>query len=222
MNYLERFPQRGPGIIDSKLIPLAVSGGLLIANEFNREALVVHANDPIGKQARLALPSALPAPVVTGNRLVDMGLQSITTAVGLEAASKTSTKRELVAMAIGAQVVSCAINAGVERTGWLSKAERAQEDVGSSAIYLAWFMKFLLDRLASAKTDHESRRWKVAAAVFAGSVTFGAYYVEGSNGGKLDMSSHLGSLMVGVVAHKLGSWRKAYGNTEGSSDLLVN
>jgi hypothetical protein len=182
---------------------------MVLANTVDRSALVVHANDPLSKQAELALPSALPAPSLGDyGRTMNVGTQIATTVVSFEAARTTSGVGELVGTAVVAQVASCGADAAVERIGWLTQAERAQEDVGFSAIGTAWFTKFLLDRAHISKD--RGRRWLAATAAFTGTVAIGLPLYEGSQGGKLDAISHTAGLAVGFLAHKL-SLRK---NTE--------
>jgi hypothetical protein len=179
---------------------------MVLANTVDRNLLVVHANDPLSKQAGLALPSALPAPSLGDyGRSVNVGTQIATTVVSFEAARSTSSPAELAGTALAAQVASCGADAAVERTGWLTQAERAQEDVGFSAISTAWFTKFLLDR-AQRSTDN-GRLWLTSAGVFAGTVVIGLPIYEGSQGGKLDAVSHSAGLAVGIIAHKLSRRR---------------
>jgi hypothetical protein len=192
-------------------VTATVTAGILLANVLDREAMVVHANDPLGKQAALALPSALPAPELSGpgHPATDTAVEIGTTAISLlavQSKNNTSTK-ELAAIAVAAQVGACAVDAAVERSGWLTQAERAQEDVGFSAISVAWFTKFLLDRASQSK-EH-AKRWYTGLAAFAVTVGGLSPLYEGSQGGKLDATSHLAGLAVGGVGYLWVKGRRA-------------
>src|SRR5581483_1879598 len=184
-------------------VTATVSAGILLANLVDRESMVVHANDPLGKQAALALPSALPAPEVNGpgHLATDTAVEIGTTAVSLLAVqSKNNTSlKEVATMAVAAQVGACAVNAAVERSGWLTAAEQAQEGVGFSAISVAWFTKFLLDR-ASQSREH-AKRWYAGLAGFAATFAVISPLAEGSQGGKLDATSHAVGLAVGYMGY---------------------
>lgn len=177
-----------------------VSGGILLANLLDRKAMVVHANDPLVKQAALAIPSALPAPelIGPGHEAVDIAGQIGTTAISLLAAQSdnNTSPPELAIIGIGTQIGSCAIDAAIERTGWLTQAERAQEDVGFSAISVAWFTKFLLDRASQSETH--ARRWYAGLGVFGISVSVLLPLADGGQGSKLDAASHAVGLAAGV------------------------
>ncbi|HEY5442527.1 MAG TPA: hypothetical protein VIJ68_03245 [Candidatus Saccharimonadales bacterium] len=101
------------------------------------------------------------------------------------------------------------VDAAVERSGWLSQTERAQEDVGFSSIALAWISKYAFDRLAEAKTEGERRAWAAGIAGGSALMTLGVLLYEGSEGGKLGFTSHLAGIGVGWAAHRLGSRRRA-------------
>jgi|GEM_PF-2888867 len=176
---------------------------MVLANTVGREALVVHADDPLLEQAKLSIFSAFPAPSLGDyGRTVNVGTQIATTVVSLECARSTTGASGLAGTAVAAQLAACGADAAVERTGWLSHAERAQEDVGFSAIGVAWFTKFLLDRAQA--SQERGQRWLAGAGVFAGSAVIGLPLYEGSQGGKLDAVSHAAGLAIGVLAHKQG------------------
>jgi hypothetical protein len=221
MSSIGEVSHRAWDVAKNARMSVLVSAGMLLANVVDPDALSMHADASIGERARMAIPSALPAPEITGNQPFDISIAIGATVVGLESVRRTSTAKEIVAMGFGAQVLSCALDAGVEQTGWLDKAEGIQEDVGFSAIGTAWFSKFLLDRSTSAKSKKESLLWKAGFVAFAGAVTVGAYLVEGSNGGKLDMVAHFGGLVVGALAHRLGKWRKTHKESRDSDRVMV-
>jgi hypothetical protein len=200
MPAMERVHHACDALRDAKL-SLAVSAGLLLANlVVPPEDMMVYANDPLRKQASLALQSALPTPEATGNATVDTAIQVTTAGLSLEFARRTTSPRRLGEMAVGAQLLSCAVDAGVERTGWLNPVERAQPDVGFSAISVAWFTNALLHRAEQAKTLRERRLWQTGTAVFIGAMTVGTYAVD-SLGGKLDLTSHASGVAVGTIAY---------------------
>lgn len=141
--------------------------------------------------------------------------------VSIEAARRTSTLKELGVIAVGAQIASCATDAVADRT-WLTVAQRAQEDVGFSAISVALLAKYLLDRSSSAETTTKSRCWKLGALVLAGFMVGGMYLIDGNNGGKLDVTAHGAGFMVGVIGYQLGKWRKQHLDTPPSLGLQSN
>ncbi len=196
-------------------VTATVSAGILLANLLDRENMVVHANDPLGKQAALALPSALPAPEVNGpgHLPTDTAVEIGTTAISLLAVqSKNNTStRELATMAVAAQVGACAVDVVVERSGWLTAAERAQEDVGFSAISVALFTKFLLDRAGQSK-EH-AKRWYAGLAVLAGTFVGLEPLSSGAQGGKLDATSHAAGLAVGYFGYRFGKRKTQMQNT---------
>jgi hypothetical protein len=188
----------------------AVSYGLLLGEVLGRTVLpetVVHANDPFDKQMIMDLPSALPTPEMTGIQPLDTALQIGAAGVGLEAARRTTSRRGLLVTAVGAQALACVVDAGVERSGWLSPGEKAQEDVGFSSIYVAWLTKFLLDKLAQAQTAREKLRY--VSGLAAGAAAIVGLAMMDSKGMKLDLSAHTSGALVGVVAHARGDTNDA-------------
>jgi len=187
----------------------AVSAGLLIGEVLSRTALpemIVHADDDFGKQMAMALPSALPTPEMIGSPAVDTALQISIAGVSLETARRTTSRRELVATAVGAQALACLVDAGVDRLGWLNPVEKAQEDVGFSAIYVAWLTKFLFDKRAQAKTASERLRY--AGSIAAGAAAIVGLALMDSKGVKLDLSAHFSGAVAGWTAHRRGDARK--------------
>jgi hypothetical protein len=186
-------------------VSLGVCALMAFSNIFvDRQDMMVYANDPLTRQALLAFPSALPTPEVTGNPAADLAIQCASTALTTEIARRSSTSRQLIGTAITAQAVSCGVDALVERTGWLSVFERSQPDVGFSAISAAWFGKLFLDRAQRAKTPLRRNLWRAGLAVYGGTITAGYYFLNGAEGGKLDLTSHAAGLVVGVAAHFIG------------------
>ena len=165
---------------------------------------MVYANDPFSTQAERSLQSALPTPVMTGNLLADFAIQASETILTTEIVRRTSSARQLLGSAIVSQLLSCGVDALVERTGWLSAAERMQPDVGFSAISAAWLSKFFLDRADRARTPLRKNLWRAGMAVYGGTITVGYYFLNGPNGGKLDLTSHATGVAVGMAAYALG------------------
>lgn len=183
-----------------------VDGGILMANILDRNGMVVHADDALLKQTELAFPSALPIPQLKGpegyaNAAVDLG----STSISLLAAQRTSSIKGLAATAVGAQAAGCAVDAIADRSGWLTHTELSQEDVGFSSISVAWFTKFLLDKASRSK--ERATAWYTGLTVFVGTVPIGLPLYEGSQGGKLDATSHAAGLGVGLLAYKIGNWK---------------
>jgi hypothetical protein len=187
---------------------LGLGVAIVAANLVDTERMTVYADDPLSRQAVLALPSALPAPEVTGNNALDIAIQVGTAAISCEAIRRTSNVRHIAATALSAQVVACAANAVAERSGWLTAAERTQPDVGFSSISIAWATEFLLDRADKADTPLQKGLWRTGTAVLAGTMSVGSYVAEGGQGGsKLEMVAHGSAAAVGFIAHLLGKRR---------------
>lgn len=186
----------------------AVSYGLLLGEVLGRTALpemVVHANDPFGEQMKMSLPSALPTPEVSGYASVDTAIQIGLAAGSLEFARHTTSRRGLLATALGAQAVACLADAGVERSGLMSQTERAQEDVGFSSVSTAWFTKFLFDKRSQAETAAERRQYTRYIWQFAGALAV-ISMVDGKTR-KLDIPAHASAFVMGYAAHKIGRYR---------------
>jgi hypothetical protein len=177
---------------------------MAVTNALDRHEMMVFANEPIPEQLAHALPSALPAPDVTGNFAVDVAIQVASTFGAAETARRSTSATKLIGAAVTAQVLSCAADAGVDRTGWLLPREHGQPDVGFSAINAAWFSMFLLDRADRAQTPLRRNLWRAGMATFAGAMTLGCYFLMGPTGEKLDLSSHATGIGVGAAAYLLG------------------
>jgi hypothetical protein len=178
--------------------------GIVAVNLMYGDSLAVNTGDSIPKQLKMAIPSAFGTPHATGVDVLDFGGVTALTAASLEAVRRTTPLRELVPLAVSAQMISCGTDALISQTDMVGNTL----DVGSSAIATAWMAKFLLDRSASAEDETTRRRWKLGAAAFAGTMTFGAWAFLGGDDGKLDLISHTSALAVGAIAYRFGSWRK--------------
>ncbi len=175
-------------------------------NGFNRQPFVVYADDPFGKQMAKAMQSALPAPEVTGNLAVDTALQTGLSVAGLEAVRTTSSKANIIATALGAQALSCLADSGVEQLGVLSGGQKYEENVGLSAIYVAWFSKFILDKAYQARQvgqEDRSRKYLLGGALFAAAMSAGVYLAFD----KLAGTAHAAGISVGVASHFQGRQR---------------
>ena len=187
---------------------MMLATSMILANSVDRSALVVHADDALLRQAELAIPSALLTPNMGDyDKLVGVGSQIGLTVISAECARDTTGPVELAGTALVAQIASSGADAAVERIGWLSHAERAQEDVGFSAIYVAWFTKFLFDKAQA--SEHHRHSWIAGIGAFAVMAVIGLPLSEGSQGGKLDAVAHTTSLAVGFLAHRLSERRKS-------------
>jgi hypothetical protein len=196
-------------MMDAKLA-LGVSTSIFLADLIvPSKDMVVYANDPLSTQATKAFQSASPTPEVTGNVVVDNGIQVATAGISLELARRTTSNRYLGGMALAAQALGCTANAIAERTGWLTPLEKAQPDVGFSSISIAWFMNALMHRADKANNIKTKRLWQAGAAAFAGSMTAGAYAVD-DLGGKLDITSHAAGILVGVGAYIIQKQRSSH------------
>lgn len=206
MSALNRVYEYARGSLKDSYAMALVSTGMLLANVLDREAMVVRANDSLGKQAALSLPSALPAAEIVGNPTADLGIQIAYSAGSLGLACRTTSRVGVAVTAVVAQEVACAANAIVERSDWLNPAEKAQDDVGFSAIALAWGTKALLDRRAEA-SDQAKRKYALGGIALGGLFTVGALLYD-KEGGKLDLTSHVAGIAVGWAAHLFGDFRK--------------
>ncbi len=181
-----------------------VACGMVLTNLLCRQDMVVHANDALLVKADRAMQSAIVAPDVTGGPELDLAAQTVMAAGSLELVRHTASPGEVIGMAAAAQAVSCAADVVVERAGWLTATERAQEDVGFSAIFSAWMCKYLFDKLESAKDTATKRRRILGLGGFVAGMTAVIPLAEGAQGGgKLDFVAHSAGLAVGAAAH----WR---------------
>ena len=188
---------------DAKVTVVAALG-LVAVNVMYGDSLTVHTSDPLVRQLEMAVPSAFGTPDATGVGALDFGGVTTLTLTTLEVARRTTSLRELAAIAISAQMVSCGTDALIDQTGLIGNTT----DVGSSAIAMALGTKFLLDRVVSADSENTRRLWRLGAAAYAAAMTLGAYAFLGGDDGKLDMISHCSALAVGAVAYRLGAWRR--------------
>ena len=163
------------------------------------------------EQAERSLPSALVAPNMGDyNKAVGVGSQIALTSIGADCALKTSTPGEMFGTAVAAQLASSGADSLVERTtNWLSHAERTQEDVGASAIYLAWIFKFMLDRERTSESHKLS--WRLGMTALTGAAVVVIPLAESSQGGKLDAVAHGVSLVVAYGAHRFGLRKRSNG-----------
>ncbi|HEV2412846.1 MAG TPA: hypothetical protein VGS28_03500 [Candidatus Saccharimonadales bacterium] len=205
-------------------LSLGVCALMAVTNALDRSGagMMVYANSPLSEQAIRALPSALPTPVTTGNLPVDIAIQAAETFVTAEVARRTSSAKQLLGGAVAAQVLSCSVDAAVERTGWLNAAERMQPDVGFSAISAAWLTKFFLDRAERAKTPLRKGLWRLGMAAYAGTITLGYYFMDRASGGKLDLTSHASGIAVGVAMHALGKQPDNHAYTSEPTNSIGN
>jgi hypothetical protein len=189
---------------DAKLTVAGTVGIVAVNMMCGDSNLVVHSGDSIAKQMEMAIPSAFGSPEATGFKVLDFGGVTAFTAASLEATRRTTSVPELGAIAISAQVVSAGTDALADQVGLVQNTL----DVGSSSIAVAWGTKFFLDHIASAEDETTRRRWKMGAAAFAGTLTFGAWAFLGGDDGKLDLISHTSALAVSAIAYRFGSWRR--------------
>lgn len=199
----ESLPRRICDYLYDTQLNLGICAMMALTNGLDRSGMMVYADDPLVKQAELALPSALPTPVTTGNLAIDIGIQVAETTLTTEIVRRTSSAKQLLGTALTAQVVSCGADAFVERAGWLSPAERMQPDIGFSAISAAWFSKFFLDRADRAQSPLRKGLWRTTLAVYSGLETGGYYFLNGVDGGKLDLVAHGSGVIVGIASHVL-------------------
>ena len=184
--------------LQTAYLTLGVLATTVAMNVLAPEELIVHASDSLPAQVERAFPSALP----TGETMLDLVIPLAETAATIELARSTTSQRQLLGMAATAQVLACSADAVADRV-WLDSAERAQPDVGFSAISDAWIIKLLLD--LGDRRRNRFARWgfRVAALAGASYATVGEYIVNGVNGGKLDLTSHTAGIAVGVGTYLL-------------------
>jgi len=190
---------------------IMITSSMILANTSAGNEFVVRADNPILEQAERSLPSALVAPNMGDyNKAVGVGSQIALTSIGADCALKTSTPGEMFGTAVAAQLASSGADSLVERTtNWLSHAERTQEDVGASAIYLAWIFKFMLDRERTSESHKLS--WRLGMTALTGAAVVVIPLAESSQGGKLDAVAHGVSLVVAYGAHRFGLRKRSNG-----------
>jgi len=178
---------------------------ILAANLIDRELFTVRPKDSILKKAARSLPSTLLAPKLSGSRTADMATMLAVAGAGLETARLTSTKKELAVTALGAQGLALVTAIAVERAGWLTPQEEEQEDVGFSAIAVAWGTKFMLDKMAASENKKARVLWGMGAAALAGVSTVGPYVAKDViKSNTLDVTAHASGVVAGTVAFALG------------------
>ncbi len=186
---------------------LLIAGVMVSAETIDRGAFVVRADNPVPLEAERAIPSAFITPEGDYSRALGVSAQVGLTALGVGLARKTSSLPEVAGVSLTAQLVGCAADAAVERTNLLTHAEKAQEDVGSSSIYVALIGKYLLDKHAEAENKLP---WRVGIGAFVTGAVVLIPLAEGSGGGgKLDVVSHTASLVVAYGAHKFSEFKKS-------------
>lgn len=201
VGYLQRAKTALEGVYISTAMAIT---SMVLANTVDRSDFVVYAHDDLPTHVKRSATSAFVAPSLGDyGRTVNVGGQIIETVVSAQCARKTTGAIGLFGTAAAAELASC--GADDLAKGLLTPDELKQEDVGFSAINVAWITKFLFDK-ARASKDH-ARRWWAGAATFAGAVVVGLPAYEGSQGGKLEAVSHATGLGVGILAH-IASRRK--------------
>lgn len=178
---------------------------ILAANLMERDFFTVRPKDPLHEKVTRSLPSALLVPELSGNRALDMVTMLTLAGASLETAKLTSTTKELAATALGAQGLASATAAAIERIGWLTPEEREQEDVGISAIAIAWGTKFMLDKMVGAESKKARVLWGIGAVALASVSTVGPYMAKDViQSNTLDVTAHASGVVAGTVAFALG------------------
>jgi hypothetical protein len=181
----------------NKLTALSFYAGMLAANHFFRDPLVVKANDPVKRKLLRAFPSALISPEATGNRVLD----SLTTvgmaALSIETARRVRNSKEMAMTAIVAHGLATAANVAVDHLGLLNEEEREQEDVGFSTVAIAIGIDYMLHRADHAKSKKGRTAWRSAVTVLAGGSVVGSYAAKD----KLAASAHVAGALVGGAAY---------------------
>jgi hypothetical protein len=214
MMSLENVPQRIHDGFQYARTAAVVSAGTVLFNVLLPHEFIVRDTDSIGKQALLAYPSALPDPSITGDRAHDVAVDTTFTALGTGLAAYEVGKGNTTPWGM-VGVVGLSQAAGSIATGAISPiltpAERAEPNVGNSSILAGIVAKASMDHLAIARQRGEKKK---AAAIVAGqtaltlAATFGAYVLEGSNGGLEDAVAHLAGIAAGVAAYFVGKWQR--------------
>jgi hypothetical protein len=152
---LEGVPGRIYDSFQNHKMAVTVGVGTALVNALAPEAFLVHADDSLSRQARLALFSAIPVDEVTGNRTADIVTQSAFIAGTLVVADHelkrgTTTKLGLLGTAVLSQGAACGFDALADRT-WLTPEEKKLPDVGNSSVVLGLLTKFALDHFPDTK-----------------------------------------------------------------------
>ena len=88
----------------------------------------------------------------------------------LRGATPKTKAKDLVTLAFAAQVLATAGDTAATETNLLNSTERASTDMGPSAIFIAFFNKYLFDRILATEDQQKRRAWVAVTAVFAGAV----------------------------------------------------
>lgn len=199
MNYRERRPE--PDKRPSLLWTAMTVASIAAADFLVRDLLVVRQRDTLPKRALRAFPSAFAVPEISGNKTGDALFAMTAAGIGIEAARRTSSAKELAVTSVGAHALACTVNALLERTGQLSDEEKDAEDVGSSAVALALAVKYGADRFASAETAKARIGWGLGVAALVGA-TVALPYVSRKTGhsGTMDAAAHMSGAAAGIVS----------------------
>ncbi len=187
-------------LVKDRADSLVLAGGMLMANLLDPEALSVHVNTPLIKQAALSISSALPAPDIYPNSpgYLNIPWQVGYSVLSLEFARKTASRKQIGAVALGSQIAASAADYAIGQTGFINAAERAQPNNGASAMAIAILVMSALDRARTASSTRARYLWNIGTLGFVSSMTAGAYLVEGRNGAKLDLVAHSLGAAVGA------------------------
>ncbi len=127
------------------------------------------------------------------------------------AKGKNTTTKDMVLMLGSAQALATAADIAVVQTHLVSATEKTQADVGSSALTIAMFTKYLFDKMAQAETKREKLAWRAITAVFIGTVTVGAAFLDSRNF-TTNLSSHTSGAVVGAAESKREQKRQQKNN----------
>lgn len=213
LSYAESVGRQSIDTIKRAREALIVSLGIIITDLVAHNAASMRTGASIGEHALKAIPSAL-IPAEVSDDLIGQHSQALDLAVDLGplglstilAKDTTASTKEMVKLAVGAQLLATASDMTIVESHLTSRTELTQQDVGSSAITVAFFSKYLFDKVASSETERRRRAWQLVTGVFAGAVTLGAAYIDSKNF-STDLTSHGSGVVAGAFASQLGNSR---------------
>lgn len=210
MAYAETLRTQGGEIIKRSREAVIVSLGTILTTLLANNEVSVRTGADLGEHMLKAVPSALePADVSAvlerkDNQGLDLAIDLVPLSASSIAARSTTSTKELVKLAISAQLLASSADTALAEGHLIDRAEMAEKDVGSSALTTAFFTKFLLDRAARSTSERERRAWQAVTAVFAGAITVGAAYID-SRHFYTDFASHGAAVVTGAGSSYLGN-----------------
>jgi hypothetical protein len=197
---------------------LIVLLGTFLTDFYAHQAASMQTGAGIIKHIEEAVPSAMIPAKVSPDLIghpsdkLDLAIDVAPLATAaILAKGKNTTTKDMILMLGSAQALATAADVAVVQAHLISAAEKSQADVGSSALTISMFTKYLFDKMAQAETKRERSARRAIAAIFVGSVTIGAAFLDSRNF-TTNLSSHTSGALVGAAESKREQKRQQKNN----------